>query len=319
MNTNTETASGSLFFEQLRELTRNEPRSNNPRLEDPVELVLMEYYRINPYHLPLKNRFMKWFKQFERSSRRCHEDLMYIPIYFFPLSKNYDKLHLNFILTAIVVDIDDLTQADKTYMTDFAVNCLKELNPDPTLPPIIREFIQTMIEFCSGVDDYVKDHYLMLMVDFFKGCMEEHNIDRWSFSAEEYIESRINVILMRMYAYAIWIVEDKFGRKEFDLIFNIIRDMDVWGIFMNDHLSVWKEIEDKDSGNWIIIKCWQTGAQFSVVYAEQFKQTLDQTYLVINKLNLIDLTHHTDIGKYVLHFIAGLYIWSKYSKRYGES
>ncbi|MDQ0595247.1 hypothetical protein QFZ37_003616 [Chryseobacterium ginsenosidimutans] len=77
------TFSSSSFFEQLREITRNEIKSYDPLFEDPVEIVLTEYFRINPYHLPLKSRCMKWFKQYEKTSLRCHEDLVYVPIYFF--------------------------------------------------------------------------------------------------------------------------------------------------------------------------------------------------------------------------------------------
>jgi hypothetical protein len=313
---NNNTLSSSSFFEELRQLTRHQVKSYDPLLEDPVEVVLTEYFKINPYHLPLRSRFMKWFKQYERTSPRCHEDLVYVPIYFFPTSKNYDKLFLNFVLTVTLIDIDDISQADKTFMTDFAVNCLKTLNPDPSLPKCILEFIKTMIEFLSGVDDYVKDRYLLIMVEFFEGCQVEHSIDRWSLSLETYIENRRDVILLRMYIYAIWIVEDRFGMKEFDMTFDILRDVDEWGVLMNDHLSVWKEIEDEDPGNWIIVKCRQTGEAFADVYAEQFKQTLDKTYAVINKLNMVDLVHYTDIGKNILNFVAGIYIWNKYSKRY---
>jgi hypothetical protein len=308
--------SNSSFFEQLRQQTRHEVKSYDPSFEDPVELLLIEYFRINPYHLPLKSRFMKWFKQYERVSPRCHEDLAYAPIYFFPTSKNYDKLFLNFILTVTLIDVDDASQADRTFMTDFAINCVKTLNPDPSLPICILEFIKAMIGFLSGVDDDVKDHYLLIMIQFFEGCQIEHAIDRWSLSFEEYHENRRDMILLKMYTYAIWIVEDRFGRKEFDLTFDILRDIDDWGVLMNDHLSVWKEIEDEDPGNWIIVKCRQTGDAFSDVYAEQFKQTLDKTYFLKNKLHMVDLVHHTDIGKNLLNCVAGIYIFNKYSKRY---
>lgn len=133
---------------------------------------------------------------------------------------------------------------------------------------------------------------------------------------DQYLENRRNVILLRMYTYALWIVEDRFGRKEFDLTFDILRDIDECGVLMNDHLSVWKEIEDEDPGNWIIIRCRKTGEAFRDVYAAQFGQTLDKTYDLINKLHIIDLVHRTDIGKNLLHFVAGIYIWNKYSKRY---
>lgn len=313
---NNNTLSSSFFFEQLRAQTRHEVKSYDPLFEDHVEVVLAEYFKINPYHLPLRSRFMKWFKQYEKTSLRCHEDLVYVPIYFFPTSRNYDKLFLNFVLTVTLIDIDDSSQADKTFMTDFAVNCLKTLNPDPALPISILEFIKAMIGFLSGVDDYVKDHYLLIMVEFFEGCQTEHAVDRWSLSFDEYLENRRDVILLRMYTYAIWIVEDRFGREEFDMTFDMLRHVDEWGVLMNDHLSVWKEIEDEDPGNWILVKCRQTGEAFSDVYAEQFKQTLDKTYVLINKLHMVDLVHHTDIGKNILNFVAGIYIWNKYSKRY---
>ncbi|WP_436489027.1 hypothetical protein [Chitinophaga sp. ARDCPP14] len=313
---NNDALSTSLFFEQLRQLTRHEVKSFDPLSEDHVEVVLTEYFRINPYHMPLRCRFLKWFKQYEKTSPRCHEDLAYVPIYFFPTSRNYDKLFLNFVLTVTLIDIDDTSQGDRTFMTDFAINCLETLNPDPSLPVSVLEFIKTMIRFLSGVDDYVKDRYLEIMVDFFKGCQVEHAIDRWSLPYDQYLENRRNVILLRMYTYALWIVEDRFGRKEFDLTFDILRDIDEWGVLMNDHLSVWKEIEDEDPGNWIIIRCRKTGEAFRDVYAVQFEQTLDKTYDLINKLHTIDLVHRTDIGKNLLHFVAGIYIWNKYSKRY---
>ncbi|MEZ2440483.1 terpene synthase family protein [Chitinophaga sp. RCC_12] len=220
------------------------------------------------------------------------------------------------MLTVTLIDIDDTSQDDRTFMTDFAINCLETLNPDPSLPVSVLEFIKTMIRFLSGVDDYVKDRYLEIMVDFFKGCQVEHAIDRWSLPYDQYLENRRDVILLRMYTYALWIVEDRFGRKEFDLTFNILRDIDEWGVLMNDHLSVWKEIEDEDPGNWIIIRCRRTGEAFKEVYTAQFGQTLDKTYDLINKLHTIDLVHRTDIGKNLLHFVAGIYIWNKYSKRY---
>lgn len=313
---NNDALSTSLFFEQLRQLTRHEVKSFDPLSEDHVEVVLTEYFRINPYHMPLRSRFLKWFKQYEKTSPRCHEDLAYVPIYFFPTSRNYDKLFLNFVLTVTLIDIDDTSQGDRTFMTDFAINCLETLNPDPSLPVSVLEFIKTMIRFLSGVDDYVKDRYLEIMVDFFKGCQVEHAIDRWSLPYDQYLENRRNVILLRMYTYALWIVEDRFGRNEFDLTFDILRDIDEWGVLMNDHLSVWKEIEDEDPGNWIIIRCRKTGEAFRDVYAVQFEQTLDKTYDLINKLHTIDLVHRTDIGKNLLHFVAGIYIWNKYSKRY---
>ncbi|WP_306622294.1 terpene synthase family protein [Chryseobacterium ginsenosidimutans] len=173
-----------------------------------------------------------------------------------------------------------------------------------------------MIGFLFGVDGYLRDHYLSIMVEFFEGCQTEHTVDRWSLSLDEYLENRRNVILLRMYTFGIWIVEDRFKRREFDLTFDLMRDIDEWGVLMNDHLSVWKEIEDEDPGNWILVKCQQTGEAFKDVYAEQFRQTLERTYDIINKLHMIDLTHHTDIGKNTLNFVAGLYIWNKYSKRY---
>ncbi|KFE96943.1 terpene synthase family protein [Chryseobacterium luteum] len=308
--------SSSSFFEQLRKITRNEVKSYDPSFEDPVEIVLAEHFKINPYHLPLRSRFIKWFKQYEKTSPRCHEDLLYVPIYFFPTTKNYDKLFFNFILTVTLADIDDLSHSDKTFMTDFAVNCLKTLNPDPTLPTSILEFIKAMNGFLSGADDYLRDHYLSIMVEFFEGCRTENIIDRWSLSCDEYLENRRDVILSRMYTYAIWILEDRFGRKEFDLTFDLMSDIDEWGVLMNDHLSVWKEIEDEDPGNWILIKCRQTGEAFNDIYTEQFKQMLDKTYDLMNKLQMIDLVHHTDIGKNILSFVAGIYIWNKYSKRY---
>ncbi|MEA9414263.1 terpene synthase family protein [Flavobacterium sp. PL02] len=297
------------FFEQLRKITRNEIKSYDPSFEDPVEVILTEYFKINPYHLPLRSRFMKWFKQYEKTSPRCHEDLVYVPIYFFPTSKNYDKLFLNFVLTVTLIDIDDSSQGDKNFMTDFAIKCLKTLNPDPTLPTSILEFIKAMIGFLSGVDDYLKKYYLLIMVEFFEGCQTEHKVDRWSQSFDEYLENRRDVILLRMYTYAIWIIEDRFDRKEFDLVFDIMRDVDEWGVMMNDHLSVWKEIEEEDPGNWILIKCKQTGETFNDVYTEQFKQTLDKTYVLMNKLQMVDLANNTDIGKNILHFVAGIYIY----------
>lgn len=88
---------------------------------------------------------------------------------------------------------------------------------------------------------------------------------------------------------------------------------------MNDDLSVWKEIGDGNPGNWIIVKCWQTGDAFSDVYARRFKLVLDKTYNLMNKLNTFDLVHHTDVEKNILHFIFGIYIWNKYSKQYQDT
>lgn len=64
------------------------------------------------------------------------------------------------------------------FMTDFAINCLETGNPDPDLPICILEFIKAMIGFLSGVDDHSMEHDLSIMVDFFKGCQNEHLIDR---------------------------------------------------------------------------------------------------------------------------------------------
>jgi hypothetical protein len=313
---NNNIAVNSTFFEQLREQSRNEIKSYDPLFEDHIELILLEYFRINPYHMPLRSRFLKWFKQYEKTSPRCSEDLIYAPIYFFPTSKNHDKLFFNYVLTVTLTDIDDLSQANKTFMTDFAINCLRTLSPDPGLPISILELIKAMIGFLAGVDDYVKERYLLIIVNFFKGCQNDHLIDWQPLSYDQYMENRRSVILMRLYSYGMWIVEDKFTIKEFEMLSDVFRDMDEWGVLMNDHLSVWKEIEDEDSGNWIIIKCWQTGDAFSNVYADHFKQTLDNTYTLINKLKTFDLIHHTNIGKNLLHYTSGMYIWNRYSKRY---
>jgi hypothetical protein len=127
-------------------------------------------------------------------------------------------------------------------MTDFAINCLRSLNPNPDLPISILELIKAMIGFLAGVNDYVKERYLLIIVNFFKGCQNDHLIDRRSLSYDQYMENRRSVILMRLYSYAMWIVEDKFKIKEFEMLSDVFHDMDEWGVLMNDHLSVWKEI-----------------------------------------------------------------------------
>jgi hypothetical protein len=62
-------ATDSAFFEHLRKQSRNEIKSYDPLYEDHVEVVLLEYFKINPYHLPLRSRFLKWFKQYEKRAR----------------------------------------------------------------------------------------------------------------------------------------------------------------------------------------------------------------------------------------------------------
>lgn len=309
------------FFEELRRQSTQAPKHNNPHRHDAVELALREYFSINPYQLVLRSAFKQWFDQFEKVSPRCREDLFYVAVYFFPWCKNYHKLLVIDMLTVVLIELDDIPQLDRQFLTDEIVSAVRNLTHKPDFPATVREFIRRLDEFVSGTEPFIRDGYIDIMGDFVEECHNEvrevgATENRLSWTYQEYVDDRKDVILLRMYMYALWILHDTFTREEFMRMEGLFRDVDEWGILMNDYLSIWKELEDQDTGNWIILTCWQTGATFEEGQAVLYEMLVSKTYEVIGKLKTYDALHNTSIGKHILVFMAGIYLWNKYSQRY---